>query len=69
MTLLADWKAIVRRAWSIRLMLLAGLLTGCEAVLPLFVADLPRHVFSALSVAVIAAAMVARLVAQKGLGE
>ena len=31
--LLPDWRDILRRAWSIRLMLLAGLLSGCEAVL------------------------------------
>ena len=30
---LPDWRDILRRAWSIRLMLLAGLLSGCEAVL------------------------------------
>lgn len=65
MTLRQDWRAILRKAWSIRLMLLAGLLTGCEAILPLFVADLPRNLFAAASLIVITAALVARIVAQR----
>lgn len=65
--LLKDWRLILRRAWSIRLMLLAGILTGCETILPLFADELPRGVFAALSMLVIASAMVARLVAQKNL--
>lgn len=62
-----DWKLILRRAWSVRLILLAGLLSGCEVVLPLFVADIPRNVFAALSIVATTAALVARLVAQRGL--
>lgn len=67
--LLPEWKQVLRRAWSIRLMLAAGLLSGFEFVLPYLADDppLPRGVFNALSVLVIAAAFVARLVAQKGL--
>ncbi len=47
-------------------MLIAGLLTAIEALLP-FVADLvPRGVFATLSLFVISAAFVTRLLAQKG---
>lgn len=65
MSLIPDWKRIVRKAWSLRLMLLAGLLSGCEAVLPLFVDAIPRGIFAGLTLAVIPLAMVARVVAQK----
>lgn len=31
MHLLPEWRAVLARAWSVRLILLAGLLTGAEA--------------------------------------
>lgn len=66
--LLPEWRDILRRAWSIRLMLVAGLLSGCEAVLPLFSDSfpMPRWASSALVAMVIMAAFVTRLLAQKG---
>jgi hypothetical protein len=65
--LLPDWRDILRRAWSIRLMLLAGLLSGCEAILPLFSDSIPvpRWASSLIVLAVIAAAFVTRLLAQR----
>lgn len=68
MKLIDDWKCIVRRAWSIRLMALVVLLCGAEVVLP-FMADLmPRWVFATLTGVVAIGAAWARLVPQKGLG-
>lgn len=67
MRLKEDWRIVLRKAWSIRLMLLAGLLSGVEVVLPLFADLLPRGMFAGLSGASVAAAFVARLVAQKDL--
>lgn len=46
-------------------MLLAGLLTGCEAVLPLYQDAIPRGLFAVLSMFAIAGGMVARVVAQR----
>jgi hypothetical protein len=65
--LLPDWRDILRRAWSIRLMLVAGLLSGCEAILPLFSDSfpMPRWASSALVAVVIMAAFVTRLLAQR----
>ena len=68
-TLLPDWRDILRRAWSIRLMLLAGLLSGCEAVLSATGTDwlpVPRWASSLIVLVVIAAAFVTRLLAQQG---
>lgn len=67
MKLVDDWRAVVRRAWSIRLMIVAGVLSGLEVVLPLIDGWVPldRGVFAALSGITVAAAFVARLVAQK----
>jgi hypothetical protein len=66
MKLYDNWREILRKAWSIRLMLLAGLLTGCEVILPLFTDTMPRNVFAILSMLAVSGAFISRLVAQKG---
>lgn len=69
MKLIDNWRDVLRRAWSMRLMVLAALLSGAEIVLPLFSEALPRGLFAVLSFLTVAGAFVARLVAQKGLSE
>ena len=65
MTLYPNWREILRKAWSVRLMVLAALLSGVEVVVPLFADTLPHGVFATLSGLSVSAAFVARLVAQK----
>jgi hypothetical protein len=62
---------VLRYAWSIRLMLLAGLFSGLEIALPLFhdVFPLDQGVFAALSFVSVAAAFVTRLLAQQKVWE
>ena len=67
MKLYDNWKDIVRRAWSVRFMIIAGLLSGAEVALPYFQGVLPSGTFAALSGIFVGAAFVARLVAQKEL--
>lgn len=67
MKLLADWRRIARKAWSFRLMILAGVFSTAEIVLPMFVDAMPRAAFAVLSMVAITGAMIARLVAQKGM--
>lgn len=67
MRLYDNWREIMRRSWSLRFIILAGLLSGCEIVLPLFADQIPRNLFAVLSFAAVTAAFVARLVAQKGI--
>ena len=64
MQLVDDWKIILRKAWSLRLALLAAVLGALEMVLPMFSDVVPRNVFLALSTVTTVAAAVARLVAQ-----
>lgn len=64
MTLKDNWSEIFRKAWSIRLGLLAGLFSGGEVILPLFIDTMPRHIFATLSFVAVMGAVVARLVAQ-----
>lgn len=64
MRLKPDWKAILMKAWSIRLAALAAVLTRAEVVVPLFADSVPRNLFALLSFITVVAAMVARIVAQ-----
>lgn len=64
MKLKSNWRDIARKAWSIRLGVLAGLFSGAEVILPLFMHSMPRNIFAALSFVTVMGAVVARLVAQ-----
>ena len=67
MKLYANWRDILRRAWSVRLMLLAFAMTAAEVMLPFFADELPRGLFAGLSGLAVGGAFVARLVAQRDL--
>jgi len=60
-----NWREILKEAWSIRFILLAAFLSGCEAILPLYWDTMPRSLFALLAFFFCAAAFTARLVAQK----
>lgn len=60
-----DWRNVVRKAWSVRLMVLAFLLTMAEVMLPFFSDAVPPRTFAVLSGLAVAGAFVSRLIAQK----
>lgn len=66
----SNWKSVVRHAWSVRLLIVAGLLSGAEAVMTMVggAFELTPEWRLAMIVAtpfVITGAFVARLVAQQ----
>jgi hypothetical protein len=65
MNLKDDWRDVVKKAWSVRLMILAFVFTMVEVMLPFFGNDFPPRTFALLSGLAVAGAFVARLVAQK----
>jgi len=65
LNLIPDWKLIARKAWSVRLMAIASILSGCEAVLPYAEFMLPRGSFALLSFVIVTLALLARFVAQR----
>ena len=67
MKLLSDWRDVLKRAWSIRLIVLAGILSGLEVILPMVNDQFPRGLFAVVSLLVTAGAFIARIVAQKNL--
>jgi hypothetical protein len=65
--LIPDWKPVLKKAWSVRLMAIASVLSGCEAILP-FAGDLlPRGSFAGLSFLIVTGALLSRFIAQKEL--
>lgn len=64
MKLLGNWRDLLRRAWSVRLSLLAAFLSSVEFVLPFVAPDRPSGWFAGSALVVSIAAAVARLVAQ-----
>ncbi len=65
MTLKDDWRDVVRKAWSVKFMVLAFMLTMAEVMLPFFSDAVPPRTFAVLSGLAVAGAFVSRLVAQK----
>ncbi|SHE68686.1 hypothetical protein SAMN02745157_0712 [Kaistia soli DSM 19436] len=64
MKLVSDWRAVLKHAWSIRLILLAALFSGLEVALPIIGDEIPPRLFAMLTLIVVAGAFVARFVAQ-----
>jgi len=69
MMLVANWREVLRHAWSIRLMLVAALLSGLDAAQPLVAGllPIPPVLFAVCAALISAAAFIARLVAQEQL--
>lgn len=71
LNLKADWRHVLRHAWSVRLCILAAILSGVEAAFSVMAAFewiprfMPAGVFAALAGFVGCAAFGARLLAQK----
>lgn len=65
----SDWKQILRKAWSVRLIILAGLFSGLEVVVPLFSDAIPRNTFALLSGISTAGALIARVMMQRNMDE
>jgi membrane protein DedA with SNARE-associated domain len=65
--LVNNWRQVLKRAWSVRLIIVAGFFSGAEVFLPLIdgYVDMPRGIFAAMSGFATAAAFVSRLLAQK----
>jgi len=68
--LIPDWKRVLKKSWAIRLIILAGFLSGLEIALPFLENWLqtrfhtPKWLYPSLMFLVTCAAVIARLVAQ-----
>lgn len=71
-TIIENWWAVLKHAWSVRLMVIAALLSGAEIAVQVMIAyavkiPIPSGLFAALAGLVTIAATIARFVAQKKL--
>ena len=64
-----NWKTVATKAWSIKLILLAGLCSGLEVALPYLpeIIEMPQGTYAAIAGVVTLLASVARLLVQKEL--
>lgn len=69
--IIADWRSVLRYAWGIRFIIVAGLFAGAEVVLPLIdeIIPIPPRLFAGLAGLCAAAALISRFIAQKTLEE
>ena len=67
-SLVENWKSVVRRAWSVKLSLLAALLSGIEVAVGVWATGNPP-LFAGIAFVASIAAGVARIVAQPKLHE
>lgn len=69
MKLDGEWRSILRYAWSVRLMVVAGVFAGLQAALPIvnLVVYIPQGLFAGLTGVVVCAALVSRFIAQRDL--
>ena len=66
--LIEDWRAVLRKAWSMKFSILAAILGGLEVGVQLVQpAGIPNGVFAGIASAVLLSAAIARLVAQREL--
>lgn len=68
MTLVEDWKAILKKAWSVKCNILATILSGAEVIVAMVQpAGIPNGIFAGLAALVTVASNVARVMAQQEL--
>lgn len=63
--LIHNWRQVLKRAWSVKLIVLAAVLTGIEAMLPFIALPIPPGLFAWLTLVVTGGAFVARFLAQR----
>lgn len=69
MRFVSNWRAVLTRAWSVRFMILAAMLSGVEVAIPFLdgYLPIPQRTFAALAAISATLAFVARFVVQSGI--
>lgn len=67
--LIPDWKRVLKKAWSIRLILIATILSAIEAALPFITfVSIPPGYLALLVAFITGSAFAARIIAQSNMG-
>lgn len=65
MKLSSNWRLILRKAWSVRFVVLSAVFSAAQLVIPVYGDVLPRDVFALLSALACAGAIIARVITQR----
>ena len=65
MRLYPNWREILRKAWTIKFGVLATIFSVMQVILPIYVDELPKHLFAILTGVATVGVIVARLVWQE----
>jgi len=60
-----NWREILKKAWSIKLTVLALIFSTMREIVPLYADLLPRHVFAVLTAIALLGVLVARVIWQE----
>lgn len=66
--LIPNWRAVLKRAWSVRFIVFAIVAGAVEILLPLFTDGFPPGIAAGLSVGAMVLALMSRIVLQKHTG-
>lgn len=67
MNLAHNWADILKRAWSVRFMVLAWVFSIAEAILPMYDDVMPQGLFLLLTSVTVTLALVSRIIIQRDL--
>jgi len=64
-----NWRAVLKKAWSVRLMILAAVLAGVEVILPFLTPTRPGIGWSLFTFCIVCGALLSRFVAQSDVSD
>lgn len=67
MNLIPNWREVLSKAWSVRFIVLATILSGLEVVLGIVDLGIPRGLFASVAGLVSAGALLARVLLQQNM--
>ena len=63
--LIPKWRLMIRYAWSVRLIFVAGILAGAQAVLPFLTELIPPRILAVLTFVIVMGALVSQFIVQQ----
>ena len=63
--LIPKWRLMLRYAWSVRLIFVAGILAGAQAVLPFLTEIIPPRILAVLTFVIVMGALVSQFIVQQ----
>lgn len=65
--IIGNWREVLKKAWSIKFMLLSAVFSGLEAALPYLDNFAPKGLMAFLSLAAVSGGLISRFIQQNGI--